>query len=404
MKQAPGSKAPIFYLQISNFFSGVSNSVVMITIPWITLEVTDSPAFAGLVVALSAIPSLLVAPFGGVLIARFGSKAVSIFADLLSALAVVAFPLLSITGNLTGTTILLFALLGAIFDPLGYTARKTMIQATAEFGKFDLHRINGIHEGLLGSSWIIGPALGAWLIALVGASNSFWWVSAFFVVAALAITLIRGSVLPARAPQSSTKANHGSNLTLGFRRIWDDLFLRTLILAVLVIAAIYLPTESIILPTHFESINKPLDLGIVISALAAGSTISSFAYGWLVQRMSGKVLIRIAFIGASFGTLGMAFLPGFALMILFAVILGLSWGPFSPFLTSKIQSRFPSQEHPMVFSAQTSVFYAAPPIGMLLVGFGVEAIGLSPTYLFLAITMLIVSALALVSKPIRTDS
>ena len=404
MKKAPESKGPIFFLQISNFFSGVSNSVVMITIPWITLEVTDSPAFAGLVVALSAIPSLLVAPFGGVLIARFGSKAVSIFADLLSALAVVAFPLLSITGNLTGTTILLFALLGAIFDPLGYTARKTMIQATAEFGKFDLHRINGIHEGLLGSSWIIGPALGAWLIALVGASNSFWWVSTFFVVAALAITLIRGSVLAARAPQSSTKANHGSNLTLGFRRIWDDLFLRTLILAVLVIAAIYLPTESIILPTHFESINKPLDLGIVISALAAGSTISSFAYGWLVQRMSGKVLIRIAFIGASLGTLGMAFLPGFALMILFAVILGLSWGPFSPFLNSKIQARFPRDEHPMVFSAQTSVFYAAPPVGMLLVGFGVEAFGLSPTYLSLAVTMLIVSALALVSRPIRTES
>lgn len=398
------SKAPIFYLQISNFFSGVSNSVVMITIPWITLEVTDSPAFAGLVVALSAIPSLLVSPFGGVLIARFGSKAVSIFADLLSAVSVVAFPLLAMTGNLSGATILVFALLGAIFDPLGYTARKTMIQPASEQAKFDIHRLNGIHEGLLGSSWIIGPALGAWLIALVGAANSFWAVCGFFVIAAVAIMLVRSSYLQASTPDSSVEASRFSNLTLGFRRIWEDRFLRTLILAVLVIAAIYLPTESIILPTHFESINKPLYLGIVISALAAGSTVSSFAYGWLLQRMSGKVLIRIAFIGASLGTLGMAFLPGFVLMILFAVILGLSWGPFNPFLTSKIQSRFPSHEHPMVFSAQTSVFYAAPPVGMLLVGFGVEAFGLSSTYLFLAATMLIVSSLALVSRPIRTES
>lgn len=404
MKKVMVSKAPIFYLQISNFFSGVSNSVVMITIPWITLEVTDSPAFAGLVVALSAIPSLLVSPFGGVLIARFGSKAVSIFADLLSAVSVVAFPLLAITGNLSGATILVFALLGAIFDPLGYTARKTMIQPASEQAKFDIHRLNGIHEGLLGSSWIIGPALGAWLIALVGAANSFWAVCGFFVIAAVAITLVRSSYLQTSTPVSSVEASRFSNLTLGFRRIWEDRFLRTLILAVLVIAAIYLPTESIILPTHFESINKPLYLGIVISALAAGSTVSSFAYGWLLQRMSGKVLIRIAFIGASLGTLGMAFLPGFALMILFAVILGLSWGPFNPFLTSKIQSRFPSHEHPMVFSAQTSVFYAAPPVGMLLVGFGVEAFGLSSTYLFLAATMLIVSALALVSRPIRTES
>jgi MFS family permease len=316
----------------------------------------------------------------------------------------VAFPLLAITGNLTGASILFFALLGAIFDPLGYTARKTMIQPASEKAKFDIHRLNGIHEGLLGTSWIIGPALGAWLIALVGAANSFWVVCGFFVIAALAIALVRSSDLQTSTLVSAEKVSSFSNLTLGFKRIWEDRFLRTLILAVLVIAAIYLPTESIILPTHFESINKPLDLGIVISALAAGSTISAFAYGWLVQRMSGKTLIRIAFIGASLGTLGMAFLPGFGLMILFAVILGLSWGPFNPFLTSKIQSRFPSHEHPMVFSAQTSVFYAAPPIGMLLVGFGVEAFGLSPTYLFLAVTMLIVSALALVSRPIRTES
>jgi hypothetical protein len=39
----------------------------------------------------------------------------------------------------------------------------------------------------------------------------------------------------------------------------------------------------------------------------------------------------------------------------------------------------------------------------VLVGFGVEAFGLSPTYLFLAITMLVVSVLALASKPIRTE-
>jgi predicted MFS family arabinose efflux permease len=100
----------------------------------------------------------------------------------------------------------------------------------------------------------------------------------------------------------------------------------------------------------------------------------------------------------------MAFLPGLAAMILFAFILGLSWGPITPFMNSKIQSRFPSHEHPMVFSAQTSVFYAAPPIGMLVVGMAVERFGLSSTYLFLALAMLIVSVLALFSKQMRNES
>lgn len=398
------SRVQILYMQISSFFSGVSNAVVMITIPWLMLEVSGSPAYAGLVVALSAVPSLVVAPFGGILISRFGSKAVSIFADLMSALSVLAFPLLALTGNLSAVTILVFALLGAIFDPLGYTARRTMIQPLAERTNIDIHRLNGIHEGMQGTSWVVGPAVGAFFIALVGAANSFWIVSVFFLIAALSAVFLRDADLRVSSSESSEKASNFSDFTLGFRRLWSDSFLRTLLLAVLVLAAIYLPTESIILPTYYESMNQPLDLGIVISVLAAGSTISSFAYGWLLAKMGSKTLIRVTFIGASLGTLGMAFLPPISLMLLFALILGFSWGPFTPYLISKIQMRFPPHEHPMVFSAQTSVFYAAPPIGMLLVGFGVETFGLSSTYFFLAIAMLIVSVLALVSKPIRTES
>ena len=404
MKDFVQFRLSILSMQISNFLSGLSNAVVMITIPWLTLEVTGSPAFSGLVIALSAVPSLVVAPFGGVLITRFGSKAVSMFADIMSALSVLIFALLALTENLSAFAILVCTLFGAIFDPLGYTARRTMIQPISEQTNYDIQRLNGIHEGLIGTSWIVGPAVGAWCIAFIGAANSFWVVCVLFLISAFAVAFLRDADLRIAVPESHEHTSTVSELSLGFRRLWGDNFLRTLLLAVFVLAAIYLPTESIILPTYFESMNKPLDLGIVISALAAGSTMSAFAYGWLVQRISSKILIRVAFIGASLGTVGMAFLPSFGLMVLFALILGFSWGPLSPLMNAKIQTRFPSHEHPMVFSAQTSMFYAAPPIGMLLVGFGVETFGLSPTYFFLAITMLIVSVLALFSKSMRTES
>jgi MFS family permease len=56
---------PILLLQISNFASGLGNSIVTIKIPWLILERTDSPAFAGLVAAVSALPGILVSPIGG---------------------------------------------------------------------------------------------------------------------------------------------------------------------------------------------------------------------------------------------------------------------------------------------------------------------------------------------------
>ena len=41
-------------LQVTNALSGVSNGVVMITVPWIVLELTGSAAKAGLLAALSS--------------------------------------------------------------------------------------------------------------------------------------------------------------------------------------------------------------------------------------------------------------------------------------------------------------------------------------------------------------
>ena len=125
-------RAPIILLQVSNFASGLGNSIVMITIPWLILERTDSPAFAGLVVAISSLPAILVSPIGGWMVDRIGRRSVSISADLLSSLSVAAFPIIALTFGLSNLSILVIALIGAIFDPAGYTARKTLLADVAK--------------------------------------------------------------------------------------------------------------------------------------------------------------------------------------------------------------------------------------------------------------------------------
>ena len=108
-------KLPVVLHQLSNFSSGLGNSIVMITIPWLILEETGSPAFAGLVAAISALPGLLISPIGGWLVDHIGRRSVSIGADLLSAAAVVAFPIVALTSGLSSSSILIIAVIGAIF-------------------------------------------------------------------------------------------------------------------------------------------------------------------------------------------------------------------------------------------------------------------------------------------------
>ena len=398
-------KLPVVLHQISNFSSGLGNSIVMITIPWLILEETGSPAFAGLVAAISALPGLLISPIGGWLVDHIGRRSVSIGADLLSAVAVVAFPIVALTSGLSSSTILVIAVIGAIFDPAGYTARKTLLADVAKASEIKLDRLNGIHEGFMGVSWILGPAIGAALISNVGAVNSFWVAGGLFIFAALTIAFLRVGNLGKEARDLAEKMGEKSDrsLRVGFQILWRDKLLRTLTIAILVIAAVYLPTETLVLPAYFEEQDNPAGLGIVISALAAGSTIGSFGYGWISARMSRKNLVRATLIGTAVSIVPMALLPPLPLFLLAAFLLGLSWGPFNPLETSLIQQRVPADQQGRVFGVQTAVFHAAPPLGMVLAGLSVESFGVSTTYIVLAAILSVTAILALLTKSLRSN-
>jgi len=398
-------KTPLVLHQVSNFASGLGNSIVMITIPWLILEETGSPAFAGLVAAISALPGLIISPIGGWLVDHVGRRAVSVCADLLSSLAVFAFPIVALTYGLSSFSILLIAVVGAIFDPAGYTARKTLLADVAKASEIELDRLNGIHDGFMGISWILGPAVGAGLISTVGAINSFWVAGGLFIFAAITIAFLRVGNLGKEARDLAEKMGEKSDrsLRVGFQVLWRDKLLRTLTIAILVIAAVYLPTETLVLPAYFEEQDNPAGLGIVISALAAGSTIGSFGYGWISARMSRKNLVRATLIGTAVSIVPMALLPPLPLFLLAAFLLGLSWGPFNPLETSLIQQRVPADQQGRVFGVQTAVFYTAPPLGMVLAGQSVESFGVSTTYIVLAVILSITAILALQTKSLRSN-
>ena len=377
----------------------------MITIPWLILEETGSPAFAGLVAAISALPGLLITPIGGWLVDHIGRRTVSIGADILSALAVVAFPIVALTSGLSSSTILIIAVIGAIFDPAGYTARKTLLADVAKASDMKLDRLNGIHEGFMGVSWVFGPAVGAGLISTVGAVDSFWVAGGLFIFAALTIAFLRVGNLGKDARDLAEEMGEVSDksIRVGFQVLWNDKLLRTISISILIIATVYLPTETVVLSTYFEDLGEPASLGIVISALAAGSAIGSFGYGWVSARLKRKNLVRTTFIGVALSIVPMAFLPPLPILAVAGFFLGLFWGPFTPLISTLIQQRVPADQQGRVFGVQTAVFYAAPPLGMVLAGLSVESFGVRTTYMVLAAILSVTTIFALLTKSLRSD-
>lgn len=394
----PRTLAPIILLEAANLASGVGNAIVMLTIPWLVLEETGSAASAGLVAAVSALPALAAAPVAGWLVDRFGRRVVSVVSDILSAIAVASIPIAAMLGDLTFPVILALAVLGATFDPSGYTARRALLPDVAEAAQRPVDPLNGIHEGVFAVGWTVGPVAGAALIAAVGAERSFWAPFALFLVAGACVAAMRVGDAGQRArAQAAAGADVGaadagwSGLVRGFTSLWDDRVLRAVTVAVLVIAAVYLPTESVLLPTYFERLGDPTSLGLVISALAAGSMVGAFGYGWLSARLRTSVLARLILLGVALSILPMALLPPLPVMATAGFFLGLSWGPANPLMNTFVQRRIQPDEQGRVYGVQMSAFYAAPPLAMLLVGAAVERFGLEAAYLGLAAVLVVVS-------------
>ncbi|MEY4400197.1 MAG: hypothetical protein RL072_62 [Actinomycetota bacterium] len=374
----PLQRSAFARLQAANLASGIANGVVMITVPWLVLERTSSPARAGLLAALVSIPGIFVSPIVGGLIDRIGRRAVSVLSDLLSCISVLLFVVGEIIGQLGFLLIASFAVLGAVFDPAGYTARKALIPNAAESSGLPVEKANGRHEGFFAVGWMLGPALGAWFIEFGGPTMAFAATSGLFLVAALAVRSMRVREQLGRHHQKDERFIEG--LRDGWRVLRDDRPLFTFTIGLTLMSGLYMPIDTVVYPTHFESIDDAAGLGAVLSAIALGVVIGAFAYGRLAKRVSSALLLRVIVLTSTAALLPMGFLPSTSIFVTLAFLTGLAWGPFNPLWNSVVQRRVEPTSQGRIYGLQMSLLYAAPPLGQLVIGWSIESFGLRGTF------------------------
>lgn len=378
------SRRPAWLLEAANLGSGAGNALVLVALPWLVLERTGSAARAGSVVAIAGLAVVVASPLVGLAVDRLGRRAVSVASDLVSLGSVLAYPLLDRTIGLTFPTIVVLAVIGAAFDPAAYTARKAMVPDVAAASGIDRVRLTGIHEGVYLAGWTVGPALGAWAIAAFGAEDALGAAAGGFLVAMLAVWSLpveaRRGVDDAVAMAPGLRA-----LTEGLRLLARDRVLATVTAVIMLYLLLYLPTESVLLPVHFQARGEAAGLGLTISALAGGAAVGSFGYGAIARRASRRTIVRTAAMLTAVAVAIMATLPPLPLMMLGGLLLGIGWGPLEPMLTTLVQERVPEEAHGRVFGLQLGLYSALPPVAQWLTGVAADAVGVGTTYLGVAL-------------------
>jgi DHA3 family macrolide efflux protein-like MFS transporter len=381
--------ASYIFVELSNITSVIAGSMVFIALPWLALEITGSAAMAGAVVALTAIPGLFLSPILGTIVDRIGRRISAIISEGLSAVAILLIPVVHSFVEIGFVLLVFLAMARAIVSPAASTARKSIIPDIAGPARISLERANSIHEAVFATGFAIGPAVGAAFIALIGPYDVFIVVAMFSALSSISALLI--NTVEHRGDGISETGSLLRDTALGIKTISQTPAVLLGMSFVLTLAMVYLPTEMVVLPAHFNEIDYATGLGILISTMAGASVFGALLFERLQMILKYSTILKVGFIGIGMSVLVMSFIPPMPVMLIAGAVLGFSWGPLMPMLNTVIQRVIPESMRGRVFGIEMTIWSAGPLLTAVAVGLAVDGFGVQPVYLLLASIVLALS-------------
>jgi MFS family permease len=391
-----GSTLPYLLVELSNITSVISGSMVFIALPWLALEITGSAASAGALVALTSIPGIFFGPILGTLIDRIGRRISGFISEVLTALTILLIPVVHSSIEISFALLVLLALGRAIVSPASSTARKSIIPDVAGPSGLSLERANSIHEAVFATGFAIGPAVAALFIGLIGPFDVFYVVALFSTLSAIALFFVRTK--ESRGDGVSETGSLLQDTILGARTILKTPAVLLGLSFVMTLAMIYLPTEMVVLPAHFNALNYAEGLGLLISTMASASVVGALLFEKLQKKFKYSTIMKFGFIGLGSSVLLMSLLPPFWVMLILGAVLGFSWGPLMPMLNTVIQRVIPENMRGRVFGIEMTIWGAGPTLTAVVVGIAVDGVGVQPVYFVLAVIVLALSVFVSFNK------
>jgi MFS family permease len=373
---------PFLALLISSFFTIAGNAFTTLAIPLYVLATTGSAARTGVVAFFNTAPPIISAILGGPLIDRIGRRRTMISSDVLSMITLAAIPILDHQGHLTFPLLLGLVALGSVFDPPGSSARQSMLPRLATEAGFSPERAQSLFSVSFGLAQIAGPALAGLSVAAIGAAGTLWINCGTFV-----ITIVLVSTLIHRDPE--IPAGHGNtfldDLRSGWRYVWNDKFLRTMLAVGAAFSALFVPIYTVVYPVYFTRVvHSARGLGFFIAAESLGGLLGAVGYGAIGERFSRYRAMAFCLIAWLPSYWILVFHPRLEILLVAGFLAGLVTGPLQPIFNVAFQVRTPEHMRARIYGIAMASNFVAVPLGGLIMGPLIQVAGIIPAMVILA--------------------
>ncbi len=337
---------------------------------WLVWDLTKSAFALGVVSAIGALPILLFALWGGVIVDRFSTRKILVFTQ--SAFMLLAFVLgLLVIFHLVNVWIIAFlAFLLGIINAVDSPARQAFVVELIN-KESDLPSAIALNSGIFNGARVIGPSIAGLLIATVGAGWAFIANGISFVAVIIALLLMKiKEVTDQVHPHPIRAIKEGVSYTL------KHPIIRTLLIFTGVVS-VFGWSYATILPLISQNIFNMGAGGLGYLYTAAG--IGAF-FGIVIVSVFNKKLNPLIFIfgGNAVFTLGIvlfSYTVNFPLALFFLAVAGAGLISQFSMINATIQKSVVQKYRGRVMSLYTLMFIGLSPLGSFQIGFFTEHFG-----------------------------
>jgi len=367
-------------------FSILGSSVIRFVIVWWIAEETLNPITVSIAFFLGALPMVIIPPIVGVFIDRWNRKIVIALADSLQAFITFIMILLFLTGIANVWLIMTMNIFRGICQAIHFPTVNAIIPIMIP--KKHLSRMNAINYLFTGVIQIIGPVVGATLLALFEIEQILWVDVFTFFIAIIPLLLIK---IPSILPKSdqTEKFSYFKEFKDGINILKSVRSFLILIIFISVINLLNMPFTTqmslFVLIDHsggeldFALVSVFLQIGIVIGAI-----IASTKKHWKHKEL---IILYSVFIGVGGYSITTLAPKGYFLLMGIGSLIHASMIPIANtmFLTI-LQTKVPPETQGRVFSIVASIAAAITPLGMIISGplavfFGIRLLFIIVLYL-----------------------
>jgi MFS family permease len=408
------SHRPFALLWTGQTVSRFGDNLHRIALAWWVLEETGSAAAMATVLVLTQVPMLIFLLIGGIVVDRFPRIRIMFLADVISGAIVTFIAVFSWLNILEIWHIyaasLLFGFMGAFFFP---AYQSVIPQITPPDMLTSANSLNGLSQRMMG---VIGPIIGASLVAMGGTTLAFGIDALTFFISAICVYPIlraglyessRGEKASETEPKPKTVREAIKQGFADLREGWDAIISVPWIWITIVIFGFLNIMEG-----SPRSVSMPFlikdDLGADVavmgwfgSAFSVGYILSALILGQFKRLRRRGLLgyLPILVNGLILLMFGLKFpIPA---LVFGMFIYGFSFNVFGLIWNNTLQEMVPNEKLGRVYSIDALGSFILLPIGYALAGWGTDLVGAPTVFLIGGVGTILMILIGLSHPAIR---